>query len=141
METKPLLKMRLPEEPDRPFSINIIPAIDIIFAILAFFILSSLELTHSEGLPVNLPEAVTASSQQNTRVTVTIDKNGTIFLNRIPTPLENLENAISLLLAPDETTVLINADEQTNHGRVVEVIDRLRQLDRVKIAIAVQQKP
>ncbi|WP_204103038.1 MULTISPECIES: biopolymer transporter ExbD [Spirulina sp. CCY15215] len=133
--------MRLPEEPDRPFSINIIPAVDVIFAILAFFILSSLELTHSQGLPVNLPEAVTASSQQNTPVTVTINKNGTIFLNRIPTTLENLENVIRPLLAPDETTVLINADEQTNHGRVVEVIDRLRQLDRVKIAIAVQQKP
>lgn len=133
--------MRLPEEPDRPFSINIIPAIDVIFAILAFFILSSLELTHSEGLPVNLPEAVTASSQQNTRVTVTINMNGTIFLNRIPTSLEDLKTEISPLLAPYETTVLINADEQTNHGRVVEVIDRLRQLEGVKIAIAVQQEP
>jgi biopolymer transport protein ExbD len=133
--------MKLPAESDRPFSLNIIPAIDVIFAILAFFIISSLELTRSEGLPVNLPEAVTASVQNETRVTLTINAQGGIFLNRQPTSLAEIENAIRPLLDPKETTVLINADEQTPHGRVVEVMDRLRQLDGVKLAIAVQQDP
>ena len=133
--------MRLPEESDRPFSLNIIPAIDVIFAILAFFILSSLDLTRSEGLPVNLPPAVTASAQQDTRITLTIAADGTIFLNRNPTSLAEIENAIRPLLVPDETTVLINADEQIAHGRVVDVMDRLRQLNGVKIAIAVRKTP
>ncbi|MBP0017570.1 MAG: biopolymer transporter ExbD [Cyanobacteria bacterium SBLK] len=133
--------MRLPEESDRPFSLNIISAIDVIFAILAFFILSSLDLTRSRGLPVNLPPAVTASAQQNTRITLTLAVDGTIFLNRQPAPFADLENAVRPLLAPDETTILIEADEQTNHGRVVEVIDRLRKLEGVKIAIAVRETP
>lgn len=47
--------MRLPEEPDLPPRINIVPMIDVIFAILVFFMVSSLSLTRSEGLPVNLP--------------------------------------------------------------------------------------
>ncbi|MEM9541510.1 MAG: biopolymer transporter ExbD [Cyanobacteria bacterium P01_E01_bin.42] len=132
--------MRLPEESDRPFSLNIIPAIDVIFAILAFVILSSLELVRSQGLPVNLPAAVTASVQQNTRITLTLAVDGSIFLNRQPAPLVNLENMVRPLLAPDETTILIEADEQTDHGRVVEVIDRLRKLDGVRIAIAVREK-
>lgn len=133
--------MRLPEESDRPFSLNIIPAIDVIFAILAFFILSSLDLTRSRGLPVNLPAAVTASVQQNTRITLTLAIDGTIFLNRQPAPLADLEKVVRPLLAPDETTILIEADEQTNHGRVVEVIDRLRKLEGIKIAIAVRENP
>ncbi|MEM7594128.1 MAG: biopolymer transporter ExbD, partial [Cyanobacteria bacterium P01_A01_bin.83] len=43
--------MHLPEELDQPPKINILPMIDVIFAILVFFIVSSLYLTRSEGLP------------------------------------------------------------------------------------------
>jgi len=48
--------MRLPDEPEIPTAINIVPMIDVIFAILAFFIMSTLFLTRSEGLSVNLPQ-------------------------------------------------------------------------------------
>ncbi|MEM9541511.1 MAG: biopolymer transporter ExbD [Cyanobacteria bacterium P01_E01_bin.42] len=58
-----------------------------------------------------------------------------------PTPLADLKNTMRPLLAPDETTILIEADEQTDRGRVVEVIDRLRKLDGVRIAIAVREDP
>ncbi|MEY2914612.1 MAG: hypothetical protein RLZZ184_3921, partial [Cyanobacteriota bacterium] len=44
--------MRLPDEPDIPAQINIVPMIDVIFAILTFFIMSTLFLNRSEGLPV-----------------------------------------------------------------------------------------
>lgn len=46
---------------DDGFEINILPMIDVIFAILAFFIVSTLFLTRTEGLPVNLPEADTST--------------------------------------------------------------------------------
>jgi len=52
--------MRLPDEPELPTQINIVPMIDVIFAILTFFIISTLYLTRSQGLPVNLPSAKTA---------------------------------------------------------------------------------
>ncbi|HEY9301689.1 MAG TPA: biopolymer transporter ExbD, partial [Phormidium sp.] len=51
--------MRLPDEPDSIPQINIVPLIDVTFAILTFFIVSSLSLSKSEGLPVNLPKAST----------------------------------------------------------------------------------
>lgn len=41
--------MRLQDEPDIPAQINIVPMIDVIFAILTFFIMSTLFLTRSEG--------------------------------------------------------------------------------------------
>ena len=52
--------MRLPDEIDTPGEINILPMIDIIFSILAFVIISTLSLTRSEGLPVDLPSAKTS---------------------------------------------------------------------------------
>ena len=51
--------MRTPDESDRPveISITIVPLMDVVFAILTFFIMSTLHLTKSEGLLVNLPKA------------------------------------------------------------------------------------
>jgi biopolymer transport protein ExbD len=52
----------LPEEPEDEFEPSIVPMIDVIFAILTFFIISSLFLTRSESLPVNLPKAASAEA-------------------------------------------------------------------------------
>jgi len=57
--------MRFPDESEGQGEINIIPMIDVIFSILAFFIISSLYLTRSDGLSVNLPSAQTTESKPN----------------------------------------------------------------------------
>jgi biopolymer transport protein ExbD len=62
--------------------INIMPMIDVIFAILTFFIMSTLYLTCSEGLPVNLPPAATGKIDRPAQVTLTINNTSKIFLNK-----------------------------------------------------------
>ena len=133
--------MKLPEEPDIPATINIVPMIDVIFAILAFFIMSSLFLTKLEGLPVNLPKASSAQQQQATEpIAVTIDENGTISLNRQPITLDNLETEINLAVnANQERLVIVNADEKVTHGKVVAVMDKLREIPGVRLAIATEK--
>ncbi|NJL02406.1 MAG: biopolymer transporter ExbD [Spirulinaceae cyanobacterium RM2_2_10] len=132
--------MRLPQEPERPFSINLVPMIDAIFAILAFVLIASLFLTRSEGLPVNLPNAVTGQIQAESQATVSIAADGSIQLNQQPVTLEQLTGAVQQLVVPgSEALVLVNADEQVPHGRVVVVMDRLRTIAGVKLAIAVEQ--
>jgi len=132
--------MRLPDEPELPTAINIVPMIDVIFAILAFFIISTLFLTRSEGLPVNLPKATTAQSQRFTPITVTLDKQGGVALNRKRIQLEALEGQVRDLIAPNqEVVVVLNADEQVNHGQVIAVMDRLRRVEGAKLAIATQK--
>ncbi|ERN42913.1 biopolymer transport protein [Rubidibacter lacunae KORDI 51-2] len=129
--------MRLPAESDPPFGINLVPTIDVIFSILAFFIISTLYLTRAEGLSVNLPQAGTAKSQPAPELTVTIASNGAIAINETPVSLADLTARVSVLLVPDaDTLIVINADEAVPHGRVVSVMDRLRELDRVQLAIA-----
>lgn len=133
--------MRRPiDEPDIPAQINIVPMIDVIFAILTFFIVASISLTRSQGLPVNLPKAGTAEAQRTAQINVTVQSNGDIALNRQSIELEQLQAGVSQLIEPNsEAIVVINADEKVDHGRVVSVMDRLRRVKGAKLAIATQK--
>ncbi|NER27481.1 MAG: biopolymer transporter ExbD [Symploca sp. SIO1C4] len=132
--------MRLPDELEKPMELNLVPMIDVVFSVLAFFIISTLSLTRSQGLPVNLPQATTAQRQPSSEVTVTIKPDGAIALNRKPIQLEALQEKVSSLVKSNsETIVIVNADQQVNHGQVVEVMDRLRRVKGVKLAIAAQK--
>ena len=133
--------MRLPEEPDLPPRINILPMIDVIFAILVFFIVSSLYLTRSEGLPVNLPRASTTEVQKNKQIVVSIDNAGKLSVDSQPAEMDGLKAAVEKLIAKgDSTTVVVNADKTVEHGLVVDAIDRLRQIENVQLAIAAKKK-
>ncbi|MFB2875574.1 ExbD/TolR family protein [Floridanema aerugineum] len=132
--------MRLPDESERNIGINITPMIDVIFSILAYFIISSLSLTRSEGLPVNLPQASTAQVQKTEQINVSILPDGAIALNRQPIELEKLESEVRGKIDPNtESYVILNADKAVNHGRVVEVMDRLRRVKGAKLAIATRK--
>lgn len=132
--------MRLPDEPEIPPQINIVPMIDVIFAILTFFIMSTLFLTRSEGLLVSLPQASTAKVQPSTPITVTINAQGSIALNRKTVQIEALSTQVQRLIKPNqETLVIVNADKAVNHGQVVTVMDRVRQVPGAKLAIATQR--
>ncbi|MEO0807553.1 MAG: biopolymer transporter ExbD [Cyanobacteria bacterium J06643_4] len=129
--------MRLPQETDldRP-SVNILPMIDVIFAILAFFVVSTLYLTRDEGLPVSLPQAVTATPQNQIDLTLTITPNGELYLGETPVALTNLASRVREQGAGRPVLVTIRADETTSHGRVVAAMDQLRALETVSLGIA-----
>jgi biopolymer transport protein ExbD len=126
-------------EPDVPPQINIVPMIDVIFAILTFFIMSTLALGRFEGFTVNLPKAQTAQPQKQVRATVTLDKQGKLFLNKSPISLETLANSVKQLMQPgQEMMVVLNADGSVTHDRVVAVMEQIRQVPGAKLAIATQ---
>lgn len=132
--------MQLPSEPEVPAQINIVPMIDVIFAILTFFIMATLFLNRSEGLPVNLPQATTAKPQLSAKLTVTVAANGDLALNRQPIQLNGLERQIREMAdVHQKVVVIINADEQAGHGQVVTVIDRIRQIEGAKLAISTRR--
>jgi biopolymer transport protein ExbD len=115
--------MRLPDEPDIPAQINIVPMIDVIFAILTFFIMSTLFLTRTAGLPVNLPKAETAQPQNS---------------ESTPIDLAALIEQVTKLTgdSKNEFLVEISADESVSHGQVIAVMDKLRQIPGARLALA-----
>jgi biopolymer transport protein ExbD len=133
--------MRLQDEPDIPAQINIVPMIDVIFAILTFFIMSTLFLTRQEGLPVNLPQAATSQqSRVPTKITVTVESNGEISLNKKLTTVDALTEQVRALVGSNpEAIVVINADRKVEHGEIVTIMDQVRQVKGARLAIATQK--
>ncbi len=132
--------MRLSEDDDiKGSSVNILPMIDVIFAILAFFIISTLYLTSSEGLSVNLPEAVTASSQTQVNLTLTITPEGDLFLEDEAIALTDLADKVRSLSPSAPVSVTIRADRATAHGTVVTAMDKLRTVENIRLSIATAQ--
>jgi biopolymer transport protein ExbD len=134
--------MRLPIEPeDRPPEVNVVALIDVLFAILTFFIITSLTLSRTEGLSVNLPMASSGKIQDQTKIVITIDDRGAMALNKKHTDLANLVPQINSLMVKDRSTmVVINADQKVEHGRIVAVMDLVQQMPDVKLGIATKRK-
>jgi biopolymer transport protein ExbD len=133
--------MRLPTDSDRTPDINVVALVDVLFAILTFFIMTSLTLTNSEGLPVNLPTAATGKSQAQTQIVISLTADGKISLNRQPLDSLTLVTKIQSLIVKDrQTLAIINADASVEHGRVVAIMDRVRQIPGLKLAIATKHK-
>lgn len=121
--------------------IEIIPMIDTMFFLLVFFMLSSLALTKLNGLLVNLPQAASAPKQPPAELTLTIDKNQQLYVNKVPVTFANLETTLVAKAGGANAnlgtaTVIINADTSVPHGIVVRSIDAAREVGIVKFAIA-----
>ena len=130
--------MRLPDEPDNIPQINIVPMIDVVFAILTFLIVSSLSLSKSEGLPVNLPKASTSQVQDSpAKITVTLDAQGKFMVDKKLVNLDQIESTVRQVMGSNPSALIVlNADKSVAHGNVVEVLDRLRRIKGAKLGIA-----
>jgi biopolymer transport protein ExbD len=117
---------------------NILPLMDVIFALLTFFVMSSLFLNRTEGLPVSLPQAQSGTLQKTpARATISINDKAEVFLNKQKIGLTEVSNRVKDLLEPNQDLVVVlNADRLVPHGDVVQIMDQLRQIPRVKMAIA-----
>lgn len=132
--------MKIARKPMKKARIEIIPMIDTMFFLLVFFMLATLSMTTQSGLPVNLPNATGVQDETKQVVTLTLTQDGNIFYDKqqINSPAEAVsrltqQNTRDLLPA-----VIINADRGVEHGRVVELLDAVRQSGIIKVAIAVK---
>ncbi|TAF50670.1 MAG: biopolymer transporter ExbD [Oscillatoriales cyanobacterium] len=126
--------MRLPADDDQNLRIDLVPAIDVIFSILALTIVASATLSRMDGLPVALPRASSADPQTLPDRTVTIGATGEIQLDGETIALDGLAAAVA---QREPRRVILRADERVPHGQVVAVLDRLRQVEGVELAIGV----
>ena len=124
------------EDINNESQINILPMIDIIFAILSFLIVSTLYLTKVDTLPVELPKATSSIRQNNKFLTITIDKIGNLFVNQKKILLSDLRTTILNLMDKNSQVVVLNADKNVSHGVVIKVLDSVRSVEGLNIAIS-----
>ena len=133
--------MYFKEKDETEYSINILPMIDIIFAILSFFIISSLYLTKIDSIKVNLPKSSTAVREQNKPQIITVDSNERIYFNSNEISLKNIYAIIRTNIENlEEPIVILRADTSVKHGVIVNLLDELRKIDNLKVGISTEKK-
>ena len=120
------------------YEINILPMIDVIFAILTFFIISSLYLIKLETIPLNLPSASTSSILKDDLINVSVSIDEKIFLNSQEIALDKLNQKLKEINIENNKKVIISGDKNVNYGKIVEVLDEIRKINNIKIAISTQ---
>ena len=108
--------------------IEVIPLIDIMFFLLAAFMLVSLSMTHLQRVPIKLPAASTAIADPNTPpFEIAIDANGvTTWQGKIIT-LSEITTRLKAAAIPAEARVLIAADADARHKQVLGVLNAVRE--------------
>jgi biopolymer transport protein ExbD len=114
--------------------IEVVPLIDIMFFLLAAFMLVSLSMTHMRRVPVNLPEASTGvADNKQPPYQIAIDANGVttweggiVTLSEITARLKSASES--------ETRVLISADEEARHKQVLGVLNAVRDAGVEKVS-------
>ena len=117
--------------------IEIIPLIDVIFFLLATFVLFTLSLNKTGGLAVPLPSASTSEPRDpGTSVTLTIRQDGTLGWDKEPITLDQfLIRLAAYKQTQDDPRVLINGDENAMFTQVRYVVDEVRKAGITKVLI------
>jgi biopolymer transport protein ExbD len=128
--------------PKKHARIEIIPLIDIMFFLLASFMMVSLSQTHMKGIRVNLPSANAqppppGTPKDYTAVRVTSGGN-TYFDNALVPDDQVLPRLFDLHQKNPEAKVSISADKESMHGDVITLLDRVRTSGITKIGYQVK---
>lgn len=112
---------------DDPISeINIVPFVDIVLVVLIIFMVTAPIITMS-GLNVDLFKAMSGKKIPPTKINISINAEGEIFLNGHPSTGEEIQSyAQNLTDDFVRTQAVITADQSVSHGTVVRVIDYVK---------------
>jgi biopolymer transport protein ExbD len=131
------MKLRRTRQPKRG-RIEIIPMIDVMFFLLATFMLASLSMQNLHSLNVNLPQGHAAPMQAKTPVTLTVTPDSRIFLDKTPVTLDTLASTLRPLLHGPEASVIVAADSAAPNGVTVQAMLRAREAGAQHFLIAVK---
>ena len=107
--------------------IEVVPLIDIMFFLLASFMMVSLSMTQLNRVPINLPEASTGVADVKAPpFQIAIDPNGVITWDGKIVTLSEITDRLRKEAAPSEARVLISADAESRHKNVLDVLNAVR---------------
>lgn len=122
----------------RPPRLMIIPMIDIIFFLMVFFLFSTLQMVYQKSMPVNLPVASSSHQEAPKPVAITLMKDGTISIGDTVVSIEEIKSRVEQLADKADTPVILRADENVEHGKVIKVMDEIKSAGVTKLSIATQ---
>ena len=120
--------------------IEIIPMIDVMFFLLATFMLASLSLQNLNSLAVNLPRGQAPPLQATRPVTLTVTREGALLINQTTVTLDTLPAVLRPMLGPPGTNVVVAVDSAAPSGIVVQAMLKARDAGAEHFLFAVAKK-
>jgi biopolymer transport protein ExbD len=129
--------------PHKKARIEIIPLIDIMFFLLASFMMASLSMIKLQSIKMDLPTATMAKRDfKPDIVNIAVDKVGDIFIDKKPMNLLELHNYLSNKFHFNTNVpVYISGDKDATHGSVIRVLDLVRREGIQKVSFAISPAP
>ena len=135
------MKMRSPI-PKKHARIEIIPLIDIMFFLLASFMMVSLSQTHMKGIPVNLPSNVNVpppDPNKKESVSIRVTEGGLIYFDNVMVLSDDvLPKLYQLHEQKADAKVSLSAEPLATHGQVITLLDKIRNAGITKIGYQIK---
>ena len=129
--------------PHKRSRIEIIPLIDIMFFLLASFMMASLSMIRLQSIKMDLPTATTAKRDfKPDIVNIAVDKFGNTFVEKKEISLVELQGYLSNKFRINTNLpVYISGDKDATHGMVIRVLDIVRREGIQKVSFAISPPP
>jgi len=131
------MRRRRSREPEET-AIDLTPIVDMVFIMLIFFVVTASFIKES-GIEVNKPGAVTAERQERASILIAIDQAGQIWMDKRVVDVRAVRANIMRMLAENpQGSVVIQADQDSKNGILVQVMDAARLAGVQNVALAAQ---
>jgi len=126
----------------RKARIDMLPLIDIVFLLLVFFIYAMLSMAVHHALPVTLPLSSTAPLDKQVTLSVTVDQNERIFVDKAPVALDRLAEVLRTRAGESKDPgVLLFADNRITYQTLYNVIDRIKMAGIDRLSLECERQP
>jgi len=113
-----------------------LPLIDVVFLLLVVFIYTMLSMAVHKGMPVSLPESSAVKPEKETTLSVTINQDNFIFVDKEPVDLEHLTPVLKQKAEKEKKPgVLLFADKTISYQHLFKVLDKIRQAGLNQISL------
>ncbi|HEX3818647.1 MAG TPA: biopolymer transporter ExbD [Chthoniobacterales bacterium] len=126
--------------PHKKARIEIIPLIDIMFFLLASFMMVSLSQVHMKGMKVNLPTGKMGVTQTKREyVSLSVDKDGQIYFDKTPMdPNQVYQKLVEVHKNSPQAKIFIRGDRDTYHGDIIRLIEQVRAAGIYRVAFEIK---
>ena len=126
---------------DNDLQINILPMIDVLFAVLIFFVISSLIINRNRMVSVDRPKSSMNTVMDQKAVIISMNREGELFINNEKTDPSSLAVDLKTLQqASGSTKLLIDADQAIQYGDVFNLIEKARSAEFTSIGLVTNRQ-
>lgn len=129
--------------PAKKARIEIIPLIDIMFFLLASFMLASLSMMRLQSIKMNLPTATVARrDKEPDMVKLNVDQFGNMTINKQPYNYVQMQDLLAAKLKTNAAVpVYITGNDDATHGMIIHVLDMVRSVGVQNVSFAIASSP